>query len=292
MILDGKIVSSALKQKLALEVSEMLKDGKRPPHLCAILVGKNGASETYVANKAKSCLEIGFKSSVIKFEDSVSEEELLSKVREINSDVTIDGLIVQLPLPTHINVQKVTETISPSKDVDGFHPVNSGRLMQNVPCYIPATPYGILLMLEYYKIDTIGKHCVILGRSQIVGMPMSVLMSRNSNSGNCTVTLCHSKTKELPSITRTADILIAALGKPGFVNAEMIKEGAIIIDVGITRITSDKSKSGFKISGDVDFDQVAKKASWISPVPGGVGLMTIVGLLMNTLKAARKEIEY
>ena len=291
-ILDGKIVNSEIKLKLALEVEKMVKAGKRPPHLCAILVGNNGASETYVASKAKNCSEIGFKSSVLRFDDSISEKELLEKIREINTDDSIDGLIVQLPLPSHINVQKVTETISPSKDVDGFHPVNAGKLMQNLPCYIPATPYGIILMLEHYKIDTSGKHCVVIGRSNIVGMPMSVLMSRNSNPGNCTVTLCHSKTVDLPSITLTADILIAALGRPGFVKAEMVKEGVIVIDVGITRVTSQQTKSGFKITGDVDFDNVSKKTSWITPVPGGVGLMTIVGLLKNTLKAAQKEIEY
>ncbi len=291
-ILDGKIVSSDLKLKLALEVEKLRNAGKRSPHLCAILIGNNGASETYVASKAKNCIEIGFKSSVLRLDDTISEEDLLRKIREINSDNTIDGLIVQLPLPLHISVQKVMEAISPSKDVDGFHPVNTGRLMQNLPCYIPATPFGILLMLEYYKIETSGKHCVILGRSNIVGMPMSVLMSRNSNPGNCTVTLCHSKTIDLPLITRSADIIIAALGRPGFVKEDMVKEGAIIIDVGITRVPSLQTKSGFKITGDVDFDNVSKKVSWITPVPGGVGLMTIVGLLMNTLKAARKEIKF
>ena len=291
-LLDGKIVSSDLKLKLALEVEKLRNAGKRSPHLCAILIGSNGASETYVASKAKNCMEIGFKSSVLRLDDTISEEDLLRKIREINSDNTIDGLIVQLPIPIHINVQKVMETISPSKDVDGFNPVNTGRLMQNLPCFIPATPFGILLMLEYYKIETSGKHCVILGRSNIVGMPMSVLMSRNSNLGNCTVTLCHSKTVNLSMITRSADIIIAALGRPGFVKEDMVKEGAIIIDVGITRVPSVQTKSGFKITGDVDFDNVSKKASWITPVPGGVGLMTIVGLLMNTLKAARKEIKF
>ena len=291
-ILDGKIVSSDIKQKLALEVTKMVEEGKRPPHLCAILVGSNGASETYVSSKAKNCLEIGFKSTVLRLEDSISENDLLKKIKEINSDDAIDGLIVQLPLPSHINVQKVTETISPSKDVDGFHPVNTGRLMHNLPCYIPATPLGILLMLEHYKIETSGKHCVVIGRSNIVGMPMSILMSRNAYPGNCTVTLCHSKTIDLPSISRSADILIAALGRPGFVKADMVKEGAIVIDVGITRVPSPLTKSGFKIIGDVDFDQVSQRASWITLVPGGVGLMTIVGLLTNTMKASRKEILY
>lgn len=291
-ILDGKIVSSDIKQKLALEVAKMKEAGKRTPHLCAILVGSNGASETYVASKAKNCLEIGFKSTVLRLEESISEMDLLKKIKEINSDDSIDGLIVQLPLPSHINVQKVTETISPSKDVDGFHPVNTGRLMQNLPCYIPATPLGILLMLEHYKIETSGKHCVVIGRSNIVGMPMSILMARNGYPGNCTVTLCHSKTIDLPSFSRSADILIAALGRPGFVKADMVKEGSIVIDVGITRVSSPLTKSGFKITGDVDFDQVSSKTSWITPVPGGVGLMTIVGLLTNTLKACKKEVIY
>ncbi len=292
MLLDGKLVSSEIKVNLAEEVKSLLAAGKRAPHLCAILVGNNGASETYVASKAKNCAEVGFKSSLIRFEDSVTEKELLDKIREINSDESIDGLIVQLPLPKHINVQKVTEAISPAKDVDGFHPVNAGRLMQNLPGYIPATPYGILLMLERYSIPTSGKHCVVLGRSNIVGMPMSVLMARNGNPGNCTVTLCHSKTVGLENIVRSADIIVAALGIPNFVKADMVKDGAVIIDVGITRVPDATTKSGYKITGDVQFDEVSKKASWITPVPGGVGLMTIVGLLKNTLSAAKKEIEF
>jgi methylenetetrahydrofolate dehydrogenase (NADP+) / methenyltetrahydrofolate cyclohydrolase len=288
LILDGKLVSATIKKVLSEEVSKM----NRPPHLCAVLVGKNGASETYVASKVKNCLETGFKSSLVRFDVDVSEKVLLDKIAEINADDSIDGLIVQLPLPEHINVQRVTEAILPSKDVDGFHPVNSGRLMQNLPCYIPATPYGIILMLEHYKIETAGKHCVVLGRSNIVGMPMSILMARNTNPGNCTVTLCHSKTKDLPGITRTADILIAALGRPNFVKADMVKDGVVVIDVGITRVPSSQTKSGFKITGDVDFDEVSKKSSWITPVPGGVGLMTIVGLLRNTLTASLRTIEY
>lgn len=292
MILDGKIVSSEIKKQLASEVETMLKAGKRSPHLCAILVGENGASETYVNSKEKNCREIGFNSSVLRFPENISEKELLDKIKAINSDDTIDGLIVQLPLPKHINVQKVTETISPSKDVDGFHPVNTGRLMQNLPCYIPATPYGIILMLQHYKIETEGKHCVVLGRSNIVGMPMSVLMSRNSNPGNCTVTICHSKTKNLSDITRSADILIAALGRPGFVKADMVMKDAVVIDVGITRVASSETKSGFKITGDVDFPEVSKIASYITPVPGGVGLMTIAGLLKNTMNSAKGIIEY
>jgi len=289
ILLDGKITSSAIKQELAAEVALRIKNGKRTPHLCAILVGNNGASETYVASKVKNCAEVGFKSSLIRYDVTVSEKELIDKITEINNDPEIDGLIVQLPLPDHINVQLVTETISPLKDVDGFHPLNLGRMVQNLPAYLPATPYGILLMIEHYKIETAGKHCVVLGRSNIVGMPMSILLSRNAYPGNCTVTLCHSKTKDLESMLSSADIIIAALGKPEFVKANMVKEGAIVIDVGITRIKSDKTKSGFKIVGDVAFEEVAPKCSYISPVPGGVGLMTIIGLLKNTLRAANHE---
>ncbi len=277
---------------MAEEVKAMVSKGQRPPHLCAILVGNNGASETYVASKVKNCAEVGFESSLIRFEDTITEAELLQKIKEINQDDSIDGLIVQLPLPPRISVQKVTEAISPSKDVDGFHPINSGRMLQNLPCYIPATPYGILLMLEHFKINTTGKSCAIIGRSNIVGMPMSVLMALNNEPGNCTVTLCHSRTKDLGSVTSKSDIIIAALGKPYFLKADMVREGAIVIDVGITRVPSDKTKSGFKLAGDVDFDNVAPKCSWISPVPGGVGLMTIIGLLKNTLRAAKKEISF
>ena len=291
-ILDGKIASAEWKTVLAKEVNELLSNGKRAPHLCAILVGSNGASETYVASKVKNCAEIGMRSSLVRFETSITENELLQKIVEINNDDAIDGLIVQLPLPSHINVQKVTESISPAKDVDGFHPLNAGRMLQNLPCYIPATPYGILLMLEHFKIETSGKSCAIIGRSNIVGMPMSVLMSRNGNPGNCTVTLCHSRTPNIKTISQNSDIVIAALGKPYFLKADMVKEGAIVIDVGITRVESTQTKSGFKIAGDVDFENVSSKCSWITPVPGGVGLMTIVGLLKNTLRAARKEIIY
>jgi methylenetetrahydrofolate dehydrogenase (NADP+) / methenyltetrahydrofolate cyclohydrolase len=291
-LLDGKAASTEWKRKMTEEVQHMVSKGQRPPHLCAILVGNNGASETYVASKVKNCSEVGFQSTLVRFEDSISEADLLQKIRDINHDDSIDGLIVQLPLPAHISVQKVTETISPSKDVDGFHPINSGRMMQNLDCYIPATPYGILLMLEHFGINTSGKNCAIIGRSNIVGMPMSVLMGRNNEPGNCTVTLCHSKTKDISQISKTSDIIIAALGKPYFLKAEMVKEGAIVIDVGITRITSDKTKSGYKLAGDVDFENVAPKCSWITPVPGGVGLMTIIGLLKNTLRAAKKEISF
>lgn len=292
MILDGKLASTEIKLQLKSEVEKMVAHGLRAPHLCAVLVGNNGASETYVASKVKNCAEVGFKSSLIRFPDNVSEVELLTKINEINFDNSIDGILIQLPLPAHINVQKVMESISPAKDVDGFHPVNTGRMMQNLPCYIPATPYGILLMLEHFKVETEGKYCVIIGRSNIVGMPMSILMSRNAYPGNCTVTLCHSKTVDLPSITQKADILIAAIGRPGFVKAEMVKDGVVVIDVGITRIPSTETKSGFKITGDVDFQEVSKKASWITPVPGGVGLMTIIGLLKNTLRSSKKEIQF
>jgi methylenetetrahydrofolate dehydrogenase (NADP+)/methenyltetrahydrofolate cyclohydrolase len=291
-LLDGKKLSSEIKLELKKETEQLLESGKRVPHLAAILVGNNGASETYVASKAKSCEEVGFKSSLIRFEETISETDLLKKISEINLDDTIDGLIVQLPLPKHINVQKVTETILPQKDVDGFHPVNVGRMMQNLPCYIPATPFGILQMIERYKIETSGMQCVVLGRSNIVGLPMSVLMARNTYPGNCTVTLCHSKTKNLEEVTKSADILIAALGQPGFVKAAMVKQGAVVIDVGITRVSSTQTKSGFRISGDVDFENVSPKCSYITPVPGGVGLMTIVGLLKNTLMAAKKEISF
>ncbi len=292
MILDGKLASTEIKLQLKSEVEKMVAHGLRAPHLCAVLVGNNGASETYVASKVKNCAEVGFKSSLIRFPDNVSEVELLTKINEINFDNSIDGILIQLPLPAHINVQKVMESISPAKDVDGFHPVNTGRMMQNLPCYIPATPYGILLMLEHFKVETEGKYCVIIGRSNIVGMPMSILMSRNAYPGNCTVTLCHSKTVDLPAITQKADILIAAIGRPGFVKAEMVKDGVVVIDVGITRIPSTETKSGFKITGDVDFQEVSKKASWITPVPGGVGLMTIIGLLKNTLRSSKKEIQF
>jgi methylenetetrahydrofolate dehydrogenase (NADP+)/methenyltetrahydrofolate cyclohydrolase len=292
ILLDGKKVSTEIKSELASEVKKMKAEGKRAPHLAAILVGNNGASETYIASKAKSCEEVGFGSSVLRFKETISEKDLLNKIIEINLDKNIDGLIVQLPLPKHINVQKVTETILPEKDVDGFHPLNVGRMMQNLPCYIPATPFGILVLMERYQVETSGKSCVVLGRSNIVGLPVSMLMARNTYPGNCTVTLCHSKSKNIEKICSEADILIAALGKPGFVKAGMVKQGAIVIDVGITRVASEQTKSGFKISGDVDFENVSPKCSFITPVPGGVGLMTIIGLLKNTMKAAKKEIYF
>ncbi len=289
-LLDGKFVSEKLKQEIANEAAAVLATTGRKPHLVAILVGNDGGSETYVASKMKNCEKVGFKSTLVRYETSVSEAELLNKIEEINQDPDVDGLIVQLPLPNHIDPEKVTEKIDHRKDVDGFHPINLGRMIRNLPCFIPATPYGILLMLEEYKIETSGKHCVVIGRSNIVGSPMSILMARNAYPGNCTVTLTHSRTQNLEEIVRSADIVIAAIGKKNFVTADMVKEGAVIIDVGINRETSETTKSGFKLFGDVDFDNVSPKASWITPVPGGVGLMTIIGLLKNTLASAKKEI--
>ncbi|WP_029275150.1 bifunctional 5,10-methylenetetrahydrofolate dehydrogenase/5,10-methenyltetrahydrofolate cyclohydrolase [Pedobacter borealis] len=290
VLLDGKYVSEKVKIQIAEEAAEFLNKSGRKPHLVAILVGNDGGSETYVASKMKNCEKVGFKSSLHRYDNSVTEAELLAKIEEINQDDDVDGLIVQLPLPKHIDPEKVTEKIDHRKDVDGFHPVNLGRMMRNLPCFIPATPYGILLMLQEYNIDTTGMHCVVVGRSNIVGSPMSILMARNANPGNCTVTLTHSRTKDLKEQVLQADIVIAAIGKKNFVTADMVKPGAIIIDVGINRETSAETKSGFKLYGDVDFENVAPKASYITPVPGGVGLMTIVGLLKNTLASARKEI--
>ncbi|KLT66868.1 bifunctional 5,10-methylenetetrahydrofolate dehydrogenase/5,10-methenyltetrahydrofolate cyclohydrolase [Pedobacter sp. BMA] len=289
-LLDGKYVSEKVKVQIAKEAAEFLNESGRKPHLVAILVGNDGGSETYVASKMKNCEKVGFRSSLHRYDDSVSEAELLAKIEEINQDDEVDGLIVQLPLPKHIDPEKVTEKIDHRKDVDGFHPVNLGRMMRNLPCFIPATPYGIMLMLEEYNIDTTGMHCVVVGRSNIVGSPMSILMARNANPGNCTVTLTHSRTKDLKEQVLQADIIIAAIGKKNFITADMVKPGAIIIDVGINRETSTETKSGFKLYGDVDFEHVAPISSFITPVPGGVGLMTIVGLLKNTLASARKEI--
>lgn len=289
-LLDGKFVSEKLKLAIAADAADVLANTGRKPHLVAVLVGHDGGSETYVASKMKNCEKVGFKSSLFRYEDTVTEAELLHKIEEINNDPDVDGLIVQLPLPKHIDPDKVTEKIDYRKDVDGFHPVNLGRMLRNLPCFIPATPYGILMMLEEYKIETSGKHCVVVGRSNIVGGPMSVLMSRNAYPGNCTVTLTHSKTKDLKDIVRSADIIVAAIGRKHFVTADMVKEGAVVIDVGINREESALTKSGYKLYGDVDFENVAPKASWITPVPGGVGLMTIVGLLKNTLASAKKEI--
>lgn len=292
ILLDGKSTATELKKELSKEASLVKLKKGRPPHLAAILVGNSGASETYISSKVKTCQEIGFDSTLIRLEDSITERELLDKIRLINENDLIDGLIVQMPLPLHISVQKVTESISPSKDVDGFHPLNTGRMVQNMPCYIAATPKGILLLLEKYQIQTAGKNCVILGRSNIVGTPMSVLMSRNTYPGNCTVTLCHSHTKQLTEHLQQADILIAAIGNPEFVKAEMVKEGAVVVDVGITRIADTHAKNGYYIKGDVKFDEVSKKCSYITPVPGGVGPMTIIGLMQNTLLAAKGEVTF
>jgi methylenetetrahydrofolate dehydrogenase (NADP+)/methenyltetrahydrofolate cyclohydrolase len=289
-LLDGKYASEKIKLEIAAEAADFLNQSGRKPHLVAILVGNDGGSETYVASKMKNCEKVGFQSSLVRYDLTVTEEELLAKIAAINDDPGVDGLIVQLPLPKHIDPEKVTEAIDYKKDVDGFHPVNLGRMMRNLPCFIPATPYGIMLMLQAYEIDTAGKHCVVVGRSNIVGSPMSILMARNANPGNCTVTLTHSKTKNLKELALQADIIVAAIGKKNFVTADMVKPGAIIIDVGINRETSATTKSGYKLYGDVDFENVAEKASWITPVPGGVGLMTIVGLLKNTLASAKKEI--
>jgi methylenetetrahydrofolate dehydrogenase (NADP+)/methenyltetrahydrofolate cyclohydrolase len=290
VLIDGKKTSAEIREEIRQEVDTIRGEGGKIPHLAAILVGHDGASETYVAAKERACREVGFASTVIRLEEDISEGALLDHVRCINEDPAIDGLIVQLPLPAHIDEQKVIETILPAKDVDGFHPVNVGRMVIGLPAFISATPAGILELIRRYEIPTEGKHCVVIGRSNIVGKPMSILMSRKEYPGNCTVTVCHSRTQDLAAITRQADIVIAALGKAGFLTGEMVKEGVAVIDVGITRLPSDKTKSGWKLHGDVDFDTVAPKSSFITPVPGGVGPMTIVSLLRNTLLAARKEI--
>ena len=285
IVLDGKSASQSVKDSLKLQVDKLLDAGKRAPHLAVIIVGNNGASETYVASKVKSCAEIGFGSTLIRFDAGITESVLLDKINELNEDNNIDGVLVQVPLPKHISEQKVIETIDPSKDVDGFHPVSVGKLVQGLPTFISATPFGIMLMLEYYNIETKGKHAVVIGRSNIVGRPMSILLSSNSKYGNCTVTICHSQTANLKEICLQGDIIVAALGRPEFVKADMVKNGAVVIDVGITRVEDSTAKKGFRIKGDVAYDEVAAKASAITPVPGGVGLMTIAGLLKNTLQA-------
>ena len=289
-LLDGKYVTEKHKVEIAEEAGQILAETGRKPHLVAVLVGHDGGSETYVASKMKNCEAVGFKSSLVRYEGDVSEEELLNKVSELNSDPDIDGIIVQLPLPKHIDPEKVTERIDYRKDVDGFHPVNLGRMQRNLPSFIPATPYGITLMLKEYGIETAGKHCVVVGRSNIVGSPMSILMARNTYPGNCTVTMCHSRTPDIKNFTLEADILIVAIGKKNFITTDMVKTGAVVIDVGMNREVSTLTKSGYKLYGDVDFENVAPKTSWITPVPGGVGLMTIIGLLKNTLASAKKEV--
>jgi len=284
-LLDGKLVSQTIKNDLKLKVLQLKEEGKKVPHLAAVLVGNNGASETYVASKVKSCEEIGFTSSLVRLDNSIHEEELLSLIKKLNADEDIDGILVQLPLPKHISEEKVINLIDPSKDVDGFNPSNVGKMVQGLKTFISATPYGILLLLEHYQIQTKGLNAVVIGRSNIVGRPISILLSRNDYPGNCTVTLCHSQTKNLKEICVNADIIVAALGKPAFLKEDMVKEGAVVIDVGITRVEDATKKSGYALKGDVDFENVAPKCSFITPVPGGVGLMTIAGLLMNTYEA-------
>ena len=289
-LIDGKAVAAQIKSEIAAEVNEIMANGGKRPHLVAILVGHDGGSETYVANKVKACEECGFKSTLIRYEADITEEQLLAKVEELNNDADVDGFIVQLPLPKHIDEQKVTEAIDYRKDVDGFHPVNVGRLSIGLPCFLSATPNGIMELLRRYNIDTKGKKCVVLGRSNIVGKPMAGLMMQKSLPGDATVTVCHSHTQNLAEECRQADIIIAALGQPHFLKAEMVKEGAVVIDVGTTRVPDATRKSGFRLCGDVDFENVAPKCSFITPVPGGVGPMTIVSLMKNTLLAGKREI--
>ena len=289
-LLDGKKISNEIKEEIAQKVQQIKSKKGKIPHLAAVLVGTDGASETYVSSKVKACETCGFASTLKRFDADISEEALLQVVEEINNDPDIDGLIVQLPLPPHISVQKVTDKIKPEKDVDGLHPMNVGRMAKNPPSYVAATPFGILQLLERYNIQTQGKHCVVVGRSEIVGSPMSILMARNTYPGNSTVTLCHSRTSNIKEITLQADIIIVALGKPNFLTADMVKEGVVVIDVGITRVKDETKKSGFALKGDVDFLEVQKKSSFITPVPGGVGPMTIASLLYNTLQASQKEV--
>ncbi|MEI6061540.1 MAG: tetrahydrofolate dehydrogenase/cyclohydrolase catalytic domain-containing protein [Bacteroidota bacterium] len=288
-LIDGIKIASEIKKELAARSAAIIDKGDRPPHLVAVLVGEDPASQTYVNSKEKDCKEVGFTSTIYRLEETTTEEKLLQIIDFLNNDDEVDGFIVQLPLPAHINVQKVIQSINPLKDVDGFHPVSLGRMMLGEPTYLPATPYGIILMLERSQIETSGKHCVVLGRSNIVGTPISVMLSRKANPGNCTVTICHTGTKNLKEIAKTADILIAAMGQPAFVTSDMVKEGAVVIDVGIHRI-EDGSEKGYHLAGDVKFDEVAPKCSFITPVPGGVGPMTRVALLINTFKAFDKEV--
>ncbi len=290
MILDGEKLSQQIKQELALEVQNIKKQGGKIPHLAAVLVGESAASRVYVRNKVRSCEEVGFASTLILKDASISEEELLQVVKDLNDDPDVDGFIVQLPLPKHINEEKITLAIDPRKDVDGFHPVNFGRMALGLPCYLPATPFGILTILDRYNVETAGKHAVIIGRSNIVGTPMGILLSRKAKVGDCTVTIAHSRTKDLPAVVRQADIVVAAIGRADFVTADMVKEGAVVIDVGINRVEDASAKRGYRLVGDVKYDEVAPKCSFITPVPGGVGPMTVTSLLMNTLKASRREI--
>lgn len=287
-VIDGKEVAAAMRKEIAAEVDQIVANGGKRPHLVAILVGEDGASQTYVGHKEKCCAEVGFESTIIRLPAQTSEQELLENIEKLNNDVSVDGFIVQLPLPKHISEQKVIEAIDPRKDVDGFHPVNTGRMVSGLPSYLPATPDGILSLLKYYKIETAGKHCVVIGRSNIVGRPMANLLSQKG--WDCTVTICHSRTQDLAKVVASADIVIAAIGIAEFVTAEMIKPGAVVIDVGITRVASDKTKSGWRLLGDVKYDEVAPLCSYITPVPGGVGPMTIISLMKNTLKAGKREV--
>lgn len=288
-LIDGKATAEQIKGEIAAEVAALKAEGKRAPHLAAILVGHDGGSETYVANKVKACERCGFDSTLLRFPDSITEQEMLDEIVKLNNDPNVDGFIVQLPLPRHIDEQKITEAILPEKDVDGFHPVNVGRMSIGLPCFRSATPAGIMALLSRYGIETSGKHAVILGRSNIVGKPMATLLMQKSEPGNCTVTVCHSRTPDIKSVCREADILIAAMGQPGFVTADMVKPGAVVIDVGTTRVPDATRKSGFRLSGDVDFENVAPLCSFITPVPGGVGPMTICSLMSNTLQAYRNN---
>ena len=288
-LLDGKATSAEIKAEIAQEVAQRLREGKPAPHLVAILVGHDGGSETYVASKIKTCSELGFRSTLIRFEEDVTEARLLETIEKLNHDDDVHGFIVQLPLPKHINEQRIIEAVDPRKDVDGFHPINVGRMSIGLPCFVSATPQGIIELLKRYKVDTQGKHCVVLGRSNIVGKPMAQLLLHKGNPGDCTVTVCHSRTPNIKELCLEADIIVAALGVPEFLKADMVRSGAVIIDVGTTRVPDASKKSGFRLSGDVAFDEVAPKASYITPVPGGVGPMTIVSLMLNTLQAARLQ---
>lgn len=288
-LLDGKATSTEIKAEIAQEVAQRLREGKPAPHLVAILVGHDGGSETYVASKIKTCSELGFRSTLIRFEEDVTEARLLEAIEKLNQDDDVHGFIVQLPLPKHINEQRIIEAVDPRKDVDGFHPINVGRMSIGLPCFVSATPQGIIELLKRYKVDTRGKHCVVLGRSNIVGKPMAQLLLHKGNPGDCTVTVCHSRTPNIKELCLEADIIVAALGVPEFLKADMVRPGAVIIDVGTTRVPDASKKSGFRLSGDVAFDEVAPKASFITPVPGGVGPMTIVSLMLNTLQAARLQ---
>ncbi len=289
-LIDGKALSQTIKEEIAEEVSKIVENGGKRPHLAAVLIGEDPASQVYVRNKVRSCENVGFKSTLVRKNSSITEEDLLKIVSDLNNDEDIDGFIVQLPLPKHINEEKVTLAIDPRKDVDGFHPVNFGRMAQGLPCYLPATPFGIMQMLERYNIEVSGKDCVVLGRSNIVGTPASILLSRKAHPGNATVTLCHSRTKDLASHTRRADIIVVSLGIPEFLKGDMVKEGAVVIDVGINRVEDASRKRGYRLTGDVLFEEVAPKCSFITPVPGGVGPMTVTSLMMNTLKASKKEV--